>query len=45
MISGWQVNDRTARSFYFTGERGTSYGAALGQTDNLGVIEAVFFRE
>ena len=28
----------------FTGER-RSYGAALGQTDNLGVIEAVFFRE
>ena len=43
-ISGWQVNDRAARSFYFTGER-DSYGAALGQTDNLGVIEAVFFRE
>ncbi len=44
LISGWQVNDRTARSFYFTGER-HSYGAALGQTDNLGVIEAVYFRE
>jgi hypothetical protein len=44
VISGWQVNDRTARSFYFTGER-HSYGAALGQTDNLGVIEAVYFRE
>jgi hypothetical protein len=43
-ISGWQVNDRTARSFFFTGER-HSYGAALGQTDNLGVIEAVFYRE
>ena len=44
VISGWQVNDRTARSFYFTGER-HSYGAALGQTQNLGVIEAVYFRE
>jgi len=44
VISGWQVNDQTARSFYFTGER-RSYGAALGQTDNLGVIEAVYFRE
>jgi len=44
VISGWQVNDRTARAFYFTGER-NSYRAALGQTDNLGVIEAVFFRE
>src|SRR5213078_562122 len=43
-ISGWQVNDRTARSFFFTGER-RSYGAALGQTENLGVIEAVFYRE
>ncbi len=43
-IAGWQVNDRTARSFFFTGER-NSYGAALGQTQNLGVIEAVFFRE
>jgi len=44
VISGWQVNNRTARSFFFTGER-HSYGAALGQTQNLGVIEAVFFRE
>jgi hypothetical protein len=44
VIAGWQVNDRTARSFYFTGER-HSYGAALGQTQNLGVIEAVFYRE
>lgn len=43
-ISGWQVSDRAARSFYFTGER-DSYGAALGQTENLGVIEAVFFLE
>src|SRR5258705_230353 len=44
VISGWQVNDRTARNFFFTGER-RSYGAALGQTENLGVIEAVFYRE
>jgi hypothetical protein len=44
VISGWQVNNRTARNFFFTGER-HSYGAALGQTDNLGVIEAVYFRE
>jgi len=43
-ISGWQVSDRAARSFYFTGER-HSYGAKLGQTENLGVIEAVYFRE
>lgn len=44
VIPGWQVNGETARSFFFTGER-NSYGAALGQTENLGVIEAVFFRE
>jgi hypothetical protein len=44
VISGWQVNDSTARRFFFTGEK-RSYGAALGQTANLGVIEAVFFRE
>lgn len=44
VISGWQVNEWAARQFVFTGER-HSYGAALGKTDNLGVIEAVFFRE
>ena len=44
VISGWQVSGQTARALYFTGER-RSYGAALGQTDNLGVIEAVYFRE
>jgi hypothetical protein len=43
-IDGWQVSDSTARRFVFTGER-RSYGAALGQTENLGVIEAIFFRE
>jgi hypothetical protein len=43
-IDGWQVSDRSARRFVFTGER-NSYGAALGQTENLGVIEAVFYRE
>jgi hypothetical protein len=43
-ISGWQVSDRAARRFFFTGERG-SYGAALGKTENLGVIEAIFYRE
>ena len=43
-ISGWQVSDRSARRFFFTGER-NSYGAKLGQTQNLGVIEAVFYRE
>lgn len=43
-IPGWQVSGRDARRFFFTGER-SSYGAWLGQTDNLGVIEAVFYRE
>ncbi|MFI5197965.1 MAG: hypothetical protein ACHQJD_05055 [Thermoanaerobaculia bacterium] len=44
VIPGWQVSNATSRKFVFTGERG-SYGAALGKTDDLGVIEAVFFRE
>ena len=43
-IEGWQVSQSQARSFYFTGER-DSYGAWLGKTEDLGVIEAVFFRE
>ena len=43
-IPGWQVDGRDARRFYFTGER-SSYGAWLGKTDDLGVIEAVFYRE
>lgn len=44
VISGWQVNDSTARRFFFTNER-NSYGAKLGQTENLGIIEAIFYRE
>lgn len=43
-LSGWQINGSEARKFYFTGER-HSYGALLGQTNDLGVIEAVFFKE
>jgi len=43
-ISGWQMSSERARQFYFTNER-DSYGAKLGQTSNLGVISAVFFRE
>lgn len=43
-ISGWQVSTERARHFYFTTER-DSYGAKLGQTANLGLISAVFFRE
>jgi len=44
VIDGWQVSETSARRFYFTGER-DSYGASLGQTENLGVIEAIFYRE
>ncbi len=44
VITGWQVNESIARRFFFTNEP-NSYGAALGQTNNLGVIEAVFYRE
>lgn len=43
-ISGWQMSSERARRFYFTNER-NSYGAKLGQTANLGVISAAFFRE
>ena len=43
-IGGWQMSTDRARRFYFTNER-DSYGAKLGQTANLGVISAVFFRE
>lgn len=43
-ISGWQVDQWRARRFFFTDEA-RSYGEALGQTANLGVIEAVFFEE
>jgi hypothetical protein len=43
-ISGWQMSSERARRFYFTNER-DSYGGRLGQTANLGVISAVFFRE
>ncbi|HKP47167.1 MAG TPA: hypothetical protein VJT50_11250 [Pyrinomonadaceae bacterium] len=43
-INGWQMSSERARRFYFTSEE-DSYGAKLGQTSNLGVISAVFFRE
>jgi hypothetical protein len=38
------MSSERARRFYFTSER-DSYGAKLGQTSNLGVVSAVFFRE
>lgn len=43
-VSGWQMSSERARRFYFTSER-DSYGARLGQTANLGLVSAVFFRE
>ncbi len=43
-IEGWQIGPDAARKFFFTSED-RSYGAWLGKTSNLGVIEAVAFRE
>ncbi len=43
-ISGWQVSSTDARRFFFTAEE-ESYGNWLGRDANLGVIEAVVFRE
>jgi len=43
-INGWQTSSTDARRFFFTTEE-RSYGAWLEKTDNLGVIEAVVFRE
>jgi len=43
-IEGWQIGPDAARRFFFTSED-KSYGAWLGATANLGVIEAVAFRE
>ena len=43
-ISGWQVSSTDARRFFFTTEE-ESYGSWLGRDANLGVIEAVVYRE
>jgi hypothetical protein len=43
-IEGWQIGADNARKFFFTSED-KSYGAWLGKTTNLGVIEAVAYRE
>jgi hypothetical protein len=43
-IGGWQVSSTDARRFFFTTEE-KSYGAWLDRTTNLGVIEAIVFRE
>ena len=44
VIEGWQTDQRHAMKFFFTTED-ASYGAWLGKTTNLGVIEAVAYRE
>lgn len=43
-IEGWQIGADNARKFFFTSED-KSYGAWLGKTSNLGVVEAVAYRE
>ncbi len=43
-IPGWQISGETARRFFFT-ETSRSYAKWLGDTSNVGTIEAVFFRE
>ncbi len=43
-VPGWQVSGETARRFFFT-QTSRSYAEWLGDTGNVGTIEAVFFRE
>jgi hypothetical protein len=43
-IPGWQVSGQTSRRFFFT-DTARSYAKWIGDTRNVGVIEAVFFRE
>lgn len=43
-IPGWQISGETARKFFFT-ETSSSYAKRLGDTGNVGTIEAVFYRE
>jgi hypothetical protein len=43
-IPGWQISGETSRRFFFT-ETGRSYAKWLGDTSNVGTIEAAFFRE
>jgi hypothetical protein len=43
-VPGWQVSGQTSRKFFFT-ETPASYAKWLGDTRNVGTIEAVFFRE
>lgn len=44
VLDGWQTSGSTARRFFFTTED-ESYGAWLGETRDLGLISAAFFRE
>lgn len=44
VVDGWQVGPDHARAFVFTNEQ-SSYGTWLGETRNLGVVSAAFFRE
>lgn len=43
-IPGWQISGETSRKFFFT-DTARSYAKWLGDTRNVGTIEAVFFRE
>ncbi|HSE63007.1 MAG TPA: hypothetical protein VLG15_05285 [Thermoanaerobaculia bacterium] len=43
-IPGWQVSGETSRRFFFT-ETSRSYAKWLGDTRNVGTIEAAFFLE
>ena len=43
-VPGWQVSGETSRKFFFT-ETSRSYAKWLGDTRNVGIIEAVYFRE
>jgi len=43
-IPGWQISGQVARKFFFT-DTARSYAKWTGDTRNVGVIEAVFFRE
>lgn len=43
-IPGWQMSGQTSRKFFFT-DTSHSYAKWLGDTANVGTIEAVFFRE
>jgi hypothetical protein len=43
-IPGWQISGETARRFFFT-DTARSYAKWIGDTHNVGTIEAVFFRE